>query len=45
MDSEQVSRKTKSNLTDEYLSLNPALLKRKINEKIKNIKNSVKLQS
>ena len=38
MDSDQISEKVKNKLTDQYLSLNPAGLKRKINEKIKNIR-------
>lgn len=42
MDSSQISDKIKKKLIDQYLSLNPAELKRKINEKIKNIKKSAK---
>lgn len=45
MDSDQISKKVKNQLTEQYLSLNPAELKRKINEKINNIRKSAKSQS
>lgn len=45
IDSDQISDEVKNKLTKQYLSLNPAELKRKINEKIENIKKTVKIQS